>query len=159
MTRDWNLIRFLLALISDKPTLTGVIHPRDVAGYDAELVSYHLGILLQAGLIEGSTQGHPSPLTVARSLTWEGPELLDLLRSETVWNRVRTLAREKGLTLTLEAVKTLATVCSDTDCYDNHKTTTVAIEPEGTQPDGNRSYTPLHAPNSNEEGKPWRIPF
>jgi len=46
----------------------------------------------------------------ALRLTWEGHELLDKIRSETMWNKIKTLAKEKGLELTFDTVKALAAV-------------------------------------------------
>ena len=44
----------------------------------------------------------------AEALTWRGHELLDNIRSETVWKRIKSTAAEKGLDLTVDVVKTIA---------------------------------------------------
>ena len=110
MRRDWDVIRLVLAKVEEKPGLSGLVHPRDVAECDPELVSYHIRLLMQAGLVEGTCQGRQGApeQCAARNLTWAGHELLDKIRSETVWNRVRELARQKGLELSFEVVRVAA---------------------------------------------------
>lgn len=41
-------------------------------------------------------------------LTWEGQELLELIRRRSKWARIRDIARKKGIDLSFEAVKILA---------------------------------------------------
>jgi len=40
-------------------------------------------------------------------LTWQGHELLDTIRSKAVWERIKTIAKEKSIELTLDSVKAL----------------------------------------------------
>jgi len=41
-------------------------------------------------------------------MTWDGHELFDKIRSETLWNKVKSAAREKALPLSFDVVKLLA---------------------------------------------------
>ncbi len=49
-----------------------------------------------------------SPYAFVLRLTWSGHELLDQLRNDTFWNRLKKAAEEKGLALTLESIGVLA---------------------------------------------------
>jgi hypothetical protein len=111
MRRNWELIRRILSKLEEQETARGELMPDAIAGYDEELTAYHFMLLDQAGLIEarGLPAAGPKPRPyVAMALTWEGHELLDHIRSETVWNGVKRTAREKGLELSFEVVKQAA---------------------------------------------------
>ena len=45
----------------------------------------------------------------AVSMTWEGHELLDKIRSHTLWNKIKAGARERAIPLSFDAVKLLGT--------------------------------------------------
>jgi hypothetical protein len=45
--------------------------------------------------------------------TWAGHDLLHTLRSKTVWQRIKTTAKDKGIELTFDAVKSLGKVAVD----------------------------------------------
>ena len=42
-------------------------------------------------------------------MTWEGHELLDKIRSHTLWNKIKAGARERAIPLSFDAVKLLGT--------------------------------------------------
>lgn len=67
-------------------------------------------LLDEAGLINARSLG---PATAAQacvglSLTWDGHEFLDKVRSETVWAKVKGLAKDKGLDLSIDVIKLAA---------------------------------------------------
>jgi hypothetical protein len=41
-------------------------------------------------------------------MTWEGHELFDKIRSETIWNKIKAGARERAIPLSFDVVKILA---------------------------------------------------
>ena len=92
------------------------MQPEEIDGRDAELVSYHVQILMEAGLVVGEcskTTGRPLHCTAHR-LTWEGHELLDRVRSHAAWNKIKGVAREKGLDMTLDVIKAAAKMVIET---------------------------------------------
>jgi hypothetical protein len=86
------------------------LRPNQIEGFDAEAVSYNMKLLIQAELIEGnvSAVARGAVYCVASSMTWEGHELFDKIRSETLWNKIKTAARERAVPLSFEVVKILA---------------------------------------------------
>ena len=107
MKRNWDLVRKILMALEDIQDTTSIMEPGAVTGYDEEIVSYHLQLLIEAGLIDGncnSLSGKTPLHCRATRLTWEGHEFLDRIRSDTVWNRVKGLARERGLSLNLDVI-------------------------------------------------------
>lgn len=127
MKRDWDLIRKQLTdveeendLFSDVPLEpTWTDQSWDV--YEEQLKKYrtienrifgHFELLVNNGYIDGlqiirSADGlfhyglHSSRLTMA------GHDLLDTMRSTTVWEKIKTTAKTKGIELTFDAIKTL----------------------------------------------------
>jgi hypothetical protein len=111
MKRDWDCIRAILAALEGKGDTTSVVHANEVHGFDAETASYHMRLMIQAGLIEGSCSDEiGAPLDCsAIAMTWDGHELRDKTRSDTAWNKIKASAREKGVSLSFDLVKLLAT--------------------------------------------------
>ncbi|AYQ27483.1 MULTISPECIES: DUF2513 domain-containing protein [unclassified Polaromonas] len=134
MKRDWDLLREQLLAIEDErdfkvAVLEGVTEePTWQAGQsEAEFakaraeykrqearVFGHLEMLIDSGYIEGVTVRHGSTgvfygLSRPR-LTMAGHDLLDTMRSKPVWEKIKSIAKAKGLELTLDAVKGLAEV-------------------------------------------------
>lgn len=108
MKPDWDCIRAILAALEDKGEAADPMLPSAVPDFDAQSVSYNMKLLIEADLIDG-TCARGGLMCVAKSMKWEGHELLDKIRSQTVWNQVKTMAREKGISLSFEAVKMLGT--------------------------------------------------
>jgi hypothetical protein len=47
---------------------------------------------------------------IGPSLTWQGHDLLDTIRSKPVWERIKATAKAKGLELTFDTVKTVSKI-------------------------------------------------
>jgi hypothetical protein len=110
MKRDWDVVRRILLKLEELGNTASYLQPDGVNGYDHDLVSYHMQLLDEAGLIDADCiRGIGTPLTcLAKRLTWRGHEFLDQIRQDTVWNKVKGSAREKGLDLSLDVIVSLA---------------------------------------------------
>lgn len=111
MQRNWDVIRKILLLVEALPTAESTVDSDQVNGIAPEVAAYHMRLLTDVGLADGG--GRPSSPGGAEyrfisSLSWSGHELLDAIRRETVWNRVKAVARDKGVDLTFDAVKLIA---------------------------------------------------
>lgn len=110
MKRDWELVRKILAQIEALETSDKILKPSALDGYPPGVVSYHMSILKDAGLIEATCY---KPLSgelscTATSLTWDGHEFLDKIRSDTTWGKIKNLAKTKGLDLSIDVIKNAA---------------------------------------------------
>lgn len=79
-----------------------------IEGYSEQMISYHIKILAEAGLIKAediSTMGEDGFRWWAKSLTWQGHEFLDAARDNNRWEKAKTLASEKTGSLMFEAIK------------------------------------------------------
>jgi len=111
MKRNWGTVRKILLTVEEK----GNCIQRPLTNTDFELdndgsIFGHLKIMIDAELIDGSytpTTGEPS--IALQGLTWEGHELLDSIRKDSVWNRVSEKVAKAGGQVSMDLVKTLGT--------------------------------------------------
>lgn len=110
MKRNWELVRLILERVEAMPADKLTLRAEEIPEFSAEEVVYHFQLLKQAGLIEATMSqaiGMPQ-YGFARAMTWHGHEFLDAIRSDKVWNKVKSTAKEKGVDLTFEVIKELA---------------------------------------------------
>ncbi|XZW51142.1 DUF2513 domain-containing protein [Acinetobacter baumannii] len=104
MKRDWDIIRAVL-IATEEDRFDEYVEELE----DDSLVIGNTVLLIQAGFITGevllSLDGIDD--VSVHDLTWQGHELLDVIRSKPVWEKIKTTALEKGLELTFDVVKAL----------------------------------------------------
>jgi len=67
---------------------------------DNGVFSYHVALLIEAGLVRGDVTDGPNLQPMAGCifrLTWSGHEFLDAARSDTIWNTVREKILRPGV--------------------------------------------------------------
>lgn len=127
MKRDWDLIRKQLTDVEEENDLFADIPPepkwrdQDWETYEKQLEEHraierricgHWELLVNDGYIDG--------LTIVRSLdgqfgyglhsprlTMAGHDLLDTMRSSTIWEKIKSTAKTKGIELTFDAIKAI----------------------------------------------------
>lgn len=117
MKRDWDTIRSVLEEIEGlgEQQFQGAQYSygQETPAGETERVR-HLLLLRDAGFVKGvSFDSLGGPGLASPELTWEGHELLDTIRSKTVWTKVKSMAKDKGLELSLDAVRALGKVALD----------------------------------------------
>lgn len=114
MKRDWDTIRDLLTRIEELPTTDHRLRLSDFEKDAAYTTSYHMELLINAGLVEGMMlpviSGGPVNFTTSK-LTWEGHGFLDAIRNDTVWNKTKDTFASKGLDMTFDGIKSVAAWC------------------------------------------------
>jgi hypothetical protein len=113
MKRDLDLVRKLLIHFDDKPG-PEVEEKPVIEGYDESTIQYHLRLMHDAGFLNCETQrSSTTPTRIFRvlpfDLTWEGHEFLSKIRSETVWQRIKSTIAAKGGAVAFAVVNELAT--------------------------------------------------
>jgi Hypothetical protein (DUF2513) len=111
MKRDWDVIRQVLieveALTEQDRQSFGYSLGDEHAGED-HAKSEHALLLWKAGFIEAIDVGTMAGAAIlSPDISWAGHDLLDTLRSKPVWERIKTIAKDKGIELTFDAVKML----------------------------------------------------
>ncbi len=107
MKRDMDLARKILFEIEKCEDPWG---PREIKieGHTHQVVSYHIKLLCQAGLIEAedvSVMGPNGFSWWAGSLTWNGHEFIEAARDESRWAKTKKFVLEKGGGLAFETLK------------------------------------------------------
>jgi hypothetical protein len=111
--RDMDLIRDILILINDDPKYNGTKEfaldtPEElgIKDHSTEEVAYHLGLLIEAGFVDGAVT-RILPMQIFRRLTWNGHEFLGSITDPGIW--AKTKDRLVGLpAVTLSVVAELA---------------------------------------------------
>jgi hypothetical protein len=130
MKRDWDLIRKQLPDVEEENDLFADIPPepawkdQEFPVYEKQLNEYraiegrifgHLELLVNSGYIDGlqlirSADGLFSYGLHSPRLTMAGHDLLDTMRSATIWENIKATAKTKGIELTFDAIKALGTL-------------------------------------------------
>ncbi len=130
MKLDWDYIRELLICVEDERDLFAdapkapIWTDQTEAAFSQEMAEYrkidgrlcgHLEILLDNDFLAGITiqrdlSGDFYYSQHAPRLTLRGHELLAELRSKEIWERVKGIAKSKGIELTFDIIKTLGKV-------------------------------------------------
>jgi hypothetical protein len=98
MQRNMDLVRMILVRLESNPSGWA---PKDlgITIFLPEQISYHVHIMMQEGLLEGSdvTPWHGAGSeTFPVRLTWKGHEFLDLARDQERWNRAKAIITKLG---------------------------------------------------------------
>lgn len=129
MKRDWDLLRKQLTDIEEErdpladfpdapkyETQTWEEYEQQLKNYEAieNRLGGHLELLVENGYIDGlqvirSLDGGLHFAVINPRLTMAGHDLLDTMRSSTVWNSIKTTAKDKGIELTFDSIKALGT--------------------------------------------------
>lgn len=109
MKLDWDLAREVLTdieemSVSDRNEMAFTVG--DEEDSPAATKARHAFLLFDAGFVRGIRSDTLEADRLMRpDLTWEGHQLLATIRSKDVWDRVKRMAKEKGLSLSIDLVK------------------------------------------------------
>ncbi len=96
MKRDMDLIRKILFEIEKWP-LNGGGSNLEIQEYSTEEVTYHVMLLVEAGLIKAyDVSSMSGPAFIPERLTWQGHEFLDAARDDNRWNKAKDAMGKAG---------------------------------------------------------------
>jgi DNA-binding transcriptional regulator GbsR (MarR family) len=99
MKRDMDLVRQILVAVDDATTTQGLRNIK-IEGYSKEQISYHVRLLANADFMDAvNFHGDNKDHWIPRNLTWEGHELLDTIRNESVWNEAKERFKEQFVSM------------------------------------------------------------
>lgn len=117
MKRDWDVIRDVLLeveALSEDERQDFEYSPDADADTLRRVRGEHALLLWKGQFIEAlDTSTLDGRAIMAPALTWQGHELLDTLRSQPVWDRIKVVAKDKGVELTFDALKALSKIALD----------------------------------------------
>ena len=109
MKRDWEIIREILVRLEAAGTPSTFLNAETISAYPVQEVAYNMRLLSQAGLVKVQIRethdgtGHIGA-AIAQYVTQEGHDLLDTMRSEKVWNKIKETFKSKGVEMTFDLV-------------------------------------------------------
>ena len=104
MRRDMELIRTILIALEEKEDTTKELGPSEIPGYSKEEVSYHFEMLSGARLIKAKEYKNIKRWC-AISLTWDGHDFLDAVKNPKIWEKAKSIVKEKGGIFSIEILK------------------------------------------------------
>ncbi len=112
MKRDWEIIRTILLRLEDAHLPNTVLNAKEITEHPEQEVAYNMRLLSQAGFIEAMImETHDGSgaidTAVAKHMTNTGHELLDTIRDDTIWSKVKDAFQSKGLEMTFDLVLTV----------------------------------------------------
>jgi hypothetical protein len=109
MIRNWEIIREILLRLESTNTPNANVNANSFDGLPEQEVAYNMRLLSEAGYIEARILSSSSGdgkinAALALRLTNAGHDLLDTIRNESVWNKVKEKFTSNGLDMTFDLV-------------------------------------------------------
>lgn len=114
MTRNFDLIRFILRAIESKPAGVPYTNISAFAEYDPATVYAHFDLLIDAGFLKGRMAKTMKGLAGVHinELTWLGHDFLNASADDSLWKKAKDTILKPGVSFTfdilLEWLKTQA---------------------------------------------------
>jgi hypothetical protein len=107
--RDWTIIRAILLELEESATPNTVVNANSLPPFGEQEVAYNMRLLKEAGyitanILESSSGDGRIISALARRLTNSGHELLDTIRSDTVWGKIQDKFKSSGVDMTFDLV-------------------------------------------------------
>src|SRR5690606_26890807 len=107
MKLDMDLIREILQEVEATLPASGSVGHFSLAGRDPIASDYHVKKLVEGGFLQAHFMSGPAPRAVVVEMTYAGHQLLDAIRNDRVWSRIKAKMKELGGSLPLELIKPL----------------------------------------------------
>jgi hypothetical protein len=109
MRRETDLIRLILAQVELNTNPMRFIEIK-AHGYSPNQIAYHVRLLAEAGYVDAVDFTTMDGMDwKPKSLTWIGHDFLDATRNDSIWEKVKTQLKDRGLVdAPLDVVKALA---------------------------------------------------
>lgn len=106
MKIDYTLCRDILLAVQDFPLPTVNNNSINFSDINRLTIDYHIHILVQNALLSGLNASSKSRdyLYLDLALTHDGQQFVDLLYSDTIWNKVKDYALQKAIPLTFDTL-------------------------------------------------------
>jgi hypothetical protein len=109
MKRDLDLVRQLMLQIEALPAAPPVQYR--MSEIEDPVLLAHLEMLIEAGLVNGRisrSQGTRGDVISVSGLSWQGHEWIEMVRSQSLWNEVKSTVLDGGGVLTFELTSAVA---------------------------------------------------
>ena len=108
MKRDWEIIREILTTLEASETPNTVVDAESF-NQDMQNVAYNMRLLKDSGYIEAiigeSSEGdNLIDAALATSLSNSGHDLLDMMRNDTMWKKIKEKIMSSGINMTFDTI-------------------------------------------------------
>jgi Hypothetical protein (DUF2513) len=112
MKRNWEIIRAILLKLEESSTPNTYLNAEVITEFPMQEVAYNMRLLKEANYIDAkilelSSGSGEIGAAIAIRLTNTGHEMLDTIRSESVWSKVKETFKSKGVEMTFDLVLTV----------------------------------------------------
>lgn len=112
MQRNWELIREILIRLESSGNPNSYINANSFENRDEQDVAYNMRLLSDSGYIEANIRNLSDGsgrigVALATRLTNTGHNLLDTIRNDTVWGKVKDKFSTSGIDMTFDLVITV----------------------------------------------------
>ncbi len=109
MKKNWEIIREILLRLEASSAPNTYLNAEAISEYPVQEVAYNMRLLSQAGyikaqILESRSGNGEIGAALAIHLTNTGHELLDTIRSESVWSKITDTFKSKGVEMTFDLV-------------------------------------------------------
>lgn len=109
MTRNWEAIREILLRLESTSTPNASVNAKSFDGFSEQDVAYNMRLLSEAGYIQAKIMSSSAGdgqinLALAIRLTNSGHDLLDTMRNESVWSKVKERFASNGIEMSFDLV-------------------------------------------------------
>lgn len=109
MKRDWDVIRKVLLVIEESHSARVFFKDlQSSINIEEKDLQHQIRLMEEAGLLDHMTVGEWHNLDLGWRLTWEGYELIDKIRDDTVWKKTKEVFKEKGVGLPFDLLGQVA---------------------------------------------------
>jgi len=108
MKRDMDLVRKILRKVRDHEDPYGLNGIPEIEEYSKKEISYHIGILNDAGLLTASPleeMGVEFENYFSINLTWQGQDFIDAAEDDTIWKKAKNTVIKPGASFTFDILK------------------------------------------------------
>lgn len=108
MKRDWEIIREVLTKLEDLETPNSAIDAANF-NYPEQNVAYNMRLLhdsdyIKAKILESTEGDNLIHAALATTLTNSGHELLDIIRNDSIWAKIKEKFKSSGIEMTFDLV-------------------------------------------------------
>lgn len=112
MVRNFDLYRAILQRLEDCETPNSAVNAKDFSPYGEQEVAHHMRMLdekglIKANIIESSEGNNLIDAALARRITDSGYDLLDSMRNDTLWTKIKAHFKERSVDMTIDLVKAI----------------------------------------------------
>ena len=109
MKRDWEIIRQILVRLEESETANSFVNMKSFPDFDSQTVGYNMRLLDEEKCIEAVVTDSFSgdgkiAAAFAKRLTHRGHDLLDTIRNDSVWKKIKDTFASKGLDMSVDLV-------------------------------------------------------